>query len=153
MLLSMGKRGRPPHHGILTPREWEVLALLRQELSNPEIAERLGISRDGAKYHVPEILGKLGVESREEAARWRYDEARPWWATAVVPFLSPWRRISSMFGSVAGAAAKAVSVAVLGAAMGGICLLALLLFLQSDNGDDSTLVGRPKTLSLPSSRT
>ena len=41
----MGKRGRPPHPDILTPREWEILALLREGLSDPEIAERLGIGR------------------------------------------------------------------------------------------------------------
>ncbi len=53
----MSKRGRPPHPDILTPREWEVLALLRESLSNDEIAQRLGISLAGAKYHVSEILG------------------------------------------------------------------------------------------------
>ena len=136
----MGKRGRPPHDDILTPREWEVLALLRLRLSNPEIAERLGISRDGAKYHVSEILGKLGLESREQAARWRYEDAGPWWATAFVPFLPGWRRLSSMLGSVAGSAAKVVSIAVLGLAIGGIGLLALLLYLQSGEGGDSPLV-------------
>ena len=48
--------------GRLTSREWEVLALLRDRLANPEIAERLGITRDAVKYHVSEILSKLGVE-------------------------------------------------------------------------------------------
>ena len=65
---AMSKRGRPKHPDILTPREWEVLALLRESLSNDEIAQRLGISLAGAKYHVSEILGKLGVTSRDEAA-------------------------------------------------------------------------------------
>src|SRR3990170_6428618 len=83
----MGTRGRPRHPDILTPREWEVLELLRQGLSNPEIAERLGISRDGVKFHVSEILGKLGVESRQEAAVWTAaaDRERPWWAAAAAP--------------------------------------------------------------------
>jgi len=48
----MKRRGRPPHPDILTPREWEVLGLLRDCLSNPEIAERLGVTRDAVKYHV-----------------------------------------------------------------------------------------------------
>jgi DNA-binding CsgD family transcriptional regulator len=73
----MGKTGRPRHPDILTPREWEVLALLRERLTNEEIAQRLGISLDGAKFHVSEILSKLGVATREEAAAWR-PERRPW---------------------------------------------------------------------------
>jgi DNA-binding CsgD family transcriptional regulator/catechol 2,3-dioxygenase-like lactoylglutathione lyase family enzyme len=56
---------------VLTPRAWEVLFLLRHGLSNRKIAERLGISVAGAKFHVSEILSRLGVRSREEAAAWR----------------------------------------------------------------------------------
>jgi len=67
----MRRRGRPPHPDILTPREWEVLALLRDGLSNDEIAPRLGISRAGVKYHVSEILGKLNLPDRVAAARWQ----------------------------------------------------------------------------------
>jgi DNA-binding CsgD family transcriptional regulator len=65
------RRGRPAHPDILTPREWEVLALVREGLTNEGIAGRLGISESGARYHVSEILSKLGVGSREEAAAWR----------------------------------------------------------------------------------
>ncbi len=63
----MRKRGRPPHPEILTPREQEVLGLLRDGLTNPQIARRMGISLDGAKYHVSEILSKLDVASRKAA--------------------------------------------------------------------------------------
>ena len=73
----MKRRGRPPYPDVLTPRQWEVLALLRAGLSNEEIAQRLGISVDGAKFHVSEILGKLGVTSRNEAARWEREERQP----------------------------------------------------------------------------
>ena len=45
---AMRKRGRPKHPDILTPREWEVLALLREGFSNDKIAQRLGISLAGA---------------------------------------------------------------------------------------------------------
>ncbi len=55
-----------PHYD-LTAREQEVLALLVEGLSNPEIGERLTISPLTAKFHVSNILSKLGVASRTEA--------------------------------------------------------------------------------------
>ena len=57
----MASRGRPRHPDILTPREWEVLELLRDGASNAQIAERLGITERTAKFHVSEILSKLGL--------------------------------------------------------------------------------------------
>jgi len=58
----------PPAPGYdLTPREREVLALMAEGLSNPEIAGRLVIGLSTAKFHVSSILSKLGVASRAEA--------------------------------------------------------------------------------------
>jgi NarL family two-component system response regulator LiaR len=51
----------------LTRREEEVLALLVKGMSNPEIADRLVISRATVKVHISSILSKLGVASRGEA--------------------------------------------------------------------------------------
>jgi DNA-binding CsgD family transcriptional regulator len=65
------RRGRPRHQDVLTPREWQVLDLLRDGLTNDQIAARLGISLDTAKFHVSEILSKLGVETRQQAAAWQ----------------------------------------------------------------------------------
>lgn len=73
----MGTRGRPRHPDVLTPRQQEVLELVREGHSNPEIAQRLGISVDGAKFHVSEIITKLGVTSRKEAAEWRREQESP----------------------------------------------------------------------------
>ena len=55
-----------PGHG-LTAREREVLALMVEGLTNPEIAERLVVSRSTAKAHVSNILSKLGASNRAEA--------------------------------------------------------------------------------------
>lgn len=51
----------------LTPRECEVLALLARGLSNRDIGKKLYISETTAKFHVGNILRKLGVTRRAEA--------------------------------------------------------------------------------------
>lgn len=51
----------------LTTREEEVLELMARGLSNPEIAEELGVTRHTAKFHVKAILDKLGAQTRTEA--------------------------------------------------------------------------------------
>lgn len=74
--------GRPAGHykvaskNDLTPRQREVLDLIVRGRTNGEIAEHLGITLDGAKWHVSEILARLGVTSREEAAEWYRAQGR-----------------------------------------------------------------------------
>jgi DNA-binding NarL/FixJ family response regulator len=62
--------GVPAERGLagLTPREVEVLRLLVEGRSNRQIAEQLFISGKTASVHVTNILAKLGVHSRLEAA-------------------------------------------------------------------------------------
>lgn len=49
-----------------TPRENEILELMRRRLSNREIADRLGISISTVKFHVSNVLSKLCVKNRRE---------------------------------------------------------------------------------------
>jgi DNA-binding NarL/FixJ family response regulator len=52
----------------LTPREVEVLRLLSQGQTNPQIAKNLMVSRGTVKIHVQHIISKLGVSDRTQAA-------------------------------------------------------------------------------------
>jgi DNA-binding CsgD family transcriptional regulator len=63
-----GGVGPTPRAAGLTPRELEVLRLLMAGRSNRQIAEELFISGKTASVHVTDILAKLGVHSRVEAA-------------------------------------------------------------------------------------
>src|SRR5688500_7519437 len=57
----------------LTLRQAEVALLIAEGCSNPEIAERLGISRFTARNHAEQILARLKVESRWQVARALFD--------------------------------------------------------------------------------
>ncbi len=52
----------------LSEREIEVMELLAKRYTNPEIAEKLFVSRNTVKYHIKNLFGKLNINSRIEAA-------------------------------------------------------------------------------------
>jgi DNA-binding CsgD family transcriptional regulator/catechol 2,3-dioxygenase-like lactoylglutathione lyase family enzyme len=75
MILGMStkkaaRRGRPPHEDVLTPTEWAVAHAVKHGMSNREIARRRGISADAVKFHVANVLAKLGFSSRLQLRKW-----------------------------------------------------------------------------------
>jgi TolB protein len=102
----------------LTAREREVLDLVRLGLTNEEIAGRLGITEAGIKYHVSQILSKLGVTTRGEAAGVALAPSRRWWAAPPL-------------------AARAAGAAVVLAALAGLGLLAWGVLRTSDGATGS----------------
>ena len=67
---SLRAESRDGPDAELTPRELEALRLLGAGKSNKEIAAELQISERTARTHVSNILGKLGLTSRTQAALW-----------------------------------------------------------------------------------
>jgi len=69
-ILAKGMRARSERQPVeaLTERELEVLSLVGRGRSNKEIATDLGITERTARTHVSNILGKLGLQSRTQAA-------------------------------------------------------------------------------------
>jgi len=124
------RRGRPPYPDVLTPREQEVLTLIREGLTNDQIATRLGISESGARYHVSEILSKLGVGSRHEAAQWAGEVVQPRRFRLSLPHLSPML--------LAGGAVATAAVALVGLAVG-----VLIMDARDDELADEAVVPTP----------
>ena len=66
----LGARSAAPSAIDLTPREIEVLGLVRQGLANKQVARRLGISERTVKAHLTSIFASIGVADRTQAAVW-----------------------------------------------------------------------------------
>lgn len=63
-------RGRPPYADSLTPAEWRIANAIRHGGTDRTISKRLGISSDAVKFHVGNILGKLGFADRRALRQW-----------------------------------------------------------------------------------
>jgi DNA-binding NarL/FixJ family response regulator len=66
----LGARRTSSPAADLTPRETEVLELVRQGLANKQIARRLGISERTVKAHLTSAFQRIGVVDRTQAALW-----------------------------------------------------------------------------------
>jgi DNA-binding NarL/FixJ family response regulator len=64
---QLARAVRQPRRDRLTEREREILALLAEGLSNRAAGERLGIAERTVKFHVGEILARLGASNRAQA--------------------------------------------------------------------------------------
>jgi DNA-binding NarL/FixJ family response regulator len=69
-------QSNPAPAALLTGRELEILRLIEAGLSNKDIARRLAISLGTTKSHVHNLLAKLSVERRGQAAAWIRRRAR-----------------------------------------------------------------------------
>ncbi len=69
MLRELHRPAEPPEpKEALTARELEILQLVAKGLANQEIADRLSLSERTVRSHMSNILGKLHLESRTQAA-------------------------------------------------------------------------------------
>lgn len=78
LLRSLGGRPgpQPQAEGLLTSRERDVLNMVAEGLSNPQIADRLFLSRKTVAHHVSNILAKLGVHNRAGATAWLFTHSQ-----------------------------------------------------------------------------
>lgn len=72
--LALSLRTPVSSAATLTPRELEVITLVAEGRTNREIGRRLGVAERTARTHVSNILTKLGLASRTQAAMWAVRE-------------------------------------------------------------------------------
>lgn len=70
MATSSHGRGRPPHPDVLTPAEWRIAHAVRHGMPTRMIAQRQGVSIDAVKFHLGNIMDKLGLDNRAQLRSW-----------------------------------------------------------------------------------
>ena len=132
--MERSRGGRPRHPDILTPAEWRVLDELREGGTNAEIAVRLGLSPDTVKYHISNMLSKLGLEDRRQLAAWRPVAGRSRLRGVLALPVALGAVARPLVWAGAGAVALAATAAV----------VAVLVVVNS-NGDQPIVVSPPPT--------
>ena len=148
--MERNRGGRPRHPDVLTPAEWRVLDALREGGTNAEIAARLGISPDAVKYHISNMLGKLGLQGRHELAAWRpAAERRRLGAVFAVPAALAYVVRPLVWVGLGTAAAASVAVGVVAA----VAVVAVVLVGVPGSGEPSVVarlpVATPEATSTP----
>lgn len=69
-MASQKRRGRRPHDDVLTPAEWRVTHAIQHGMTNRQIAARTGVSGDGVKFHIRNVLAKLDLPNRKALRGW-----------------------------------------------------------------------------------
>ena len=138
--MKRNRPGRPRHPDVLTPAEWRVLEALRDGSTNAEVATRLGISRDTVKYHVSNMLAKLGLDDRRALAAWRPEGRRGRLGAVLAVPAVLWAVVGRplVWVGLGTAAIAGVAVAVV-AAVGVV--IAVLVLASGDS--DASLVAAP----------
>lgn len=107
----------------LTDRQRDVLRHVADRKTNAQIADELGVSPETVKSHVSEILGELGVDTREEAAEWWRQQRGMRARFAVANRFSRMPALLKLGLGGAGAAAVA----------GVVIIVALVLFFDGED--------------------
>lgn len=137
----MTTEDRPDLERLLTQKQRDILELLRLGLTDAQIGERTSLTIDGVRYHITEIINKLGVRNRREAAAW--PERPPWWAVGLAPASLVWRKASAALPIQASSAALATACAAFALALGGLGFVAYLSYASSSNAGGPGLASAP----------
>ena len=121
-----------------TERQRQVLDLLARGKTNAEIAEILSVSLSGAKWHVSEVISKLAVQSREEAA--------DYWRERNSVSARSNRALQAITGLLT---LKTVGGGILAAVAGGVAVGAIIVAADRSGDDPAVAIDATPTHAPP----